>query len=211
MPWILLTILWENYWIYRQGEGSGCHSHWFQKGFDTLSLYTIAPKIGHYGLDGWTSRWEWRWNSQAERTPVDGSLPTWRPVTSGALQAPISQLACLAHLHQLCFTCTAPHTGKVGGSSAGTGLGLNSAPPAQPLQWGKQMSPSALHSTKQNNSAASKEQPNITNLSFHLEQSKNLNFRQLTGSKEVRGILEALTLWAEMFPAPQHPYEFLLL
>lgn len=47
--------------------------------------------------------------------PVNGSLPAWRSTTSGALQVPISQLACLAHLHQLCFTHTAPHTGTSGG------------------------------------------------------------------------------------------------
>lgn len=49
----------------------------FSKAFYTLSPSILVPRLGHYGLDGWATRWVKAWlDGQARRVMVTGqTLP----------------------------------------------------------------------------------------------------------------------------------------
>lgn len=110
LPWIQLTILWENYQIYRQGRTADVILTDSRKDLIFSHLTLLHPTLD---IMVWMSGQVDGNDTEMVRLrapPVNGSLPAWRLATSGALQVPISQLACLAHLHQLCFTHIASHT-----------------------------------------------------------------------------------------------------
>ena len=55
----------------------------FCKAFDTV-YHDLVSKLGHYGLDGWTTTWVKNCSDdRARRTAVNGLYSIWRPVRSG--------------------------------------------------------------------------------------------------------------------------------
>lgn len=56
----------------------------FSKTFDTVSHSILISKLGHCGLDEWTTRWVKVAGSFGSK--VNGSCSIWRLVTSGVSQ-----------------------------------------------------------------------------------------------------------------------------
>jgi len=56
----------------------------FSKAFDTVSHNIFIGKVRKCGLDERTVRWIENWlNGRAQRVEISGTVPSWRPVTSG--------------------------------------------------------------------------------------------------------------------------------
>lgn len=62
----------------------------FYKVFDMIPHDNLVSKVGRDGFYRWTIQWIRSWlEGPIQRVVINGSMPRWRPVTTGVSQRPV--------------------------------------------------------------------------------------------------------------------------